>query len=484
MSETSEIIHLLHSSYRNTPKTLTRFPDRCNEVGYQKLHDKFCKTARLVAPSKKQNEAGLLIYQRQPVNIRMGTTWTDQIAFSKLQKKMGNDRWKDSYYTEHYRERAELAANVAVYCETPVLDTNPGHDTEEDAGELQTYEQSLPKSYLTIRVLNLIGLAFDNARQPDYMAFAEEGNPRNPSLEDAKKWLQPHVAGQLQKVEAVLDWADTNKKPIRYMHLPGVGCGYFAGNMPIEAVWRDLSKKAILKWRKAWPDLFVDTDWIYVGRSAGLHTKWRQLEKEHGLQHCLFVNAWDPHSFVGNGNLSDDSLDGWYGRYTAMAVLCWPGTNPYLLRDDYFIDSTPVNTDTKTGKAKKGRTPGPAKASAKKPATKLEMVKKPTKAKKHTKAKKPTKTPPKKTIKSKEWRDVHDDPGLIQSKNCANFNTEDKCPQKKACTWRPYRPRCTPKCYRMTKKELLGEYPINHDDPRKKKGLQRQKREYVLGRRG
>ena len=482
MSEMDEIIHLFHSSY----STRFRFPDWCNGVAYQKLHDKFCKTARLVAPSKKKNEAGLLIYQRQPVNIMMNTTGTDQIAFSKLQKKMGDERWKDSYYTEHYRQRAELAVNVAVYCETPVLDTNPGHDTEASTRKLQTYEQSLPKSFLTIRVLNLIGLGFDNLRQPDYMAFAEIGNPRNPSLEDAKDWLRPRVAGQLQKVEAVLDWAATNKKPIRYMHLPGVGCGYFAGNMPIEAVWSDLSEEAILKWRKAWPDLHVDTDpELYTGGSAGLHTKWRQLDTKHGLQHCLFVNAWDPHSFVGNGNLADNSLDGWYGRYTAMAVLCWPGTNPYLLLDDYFIDSTPVRqyTDTKTGKAKKGRTPGPEKSSAKKPATKLETVKKPTKVKKLTKAKKPTKTPPKKTIKSKKWRDVHDDPRSIQSRKCANFNTEDKCPQKQACTWRPYRPRCTPKCYRMTKKEVL-DTPINDDDPRKKKWVQRQKREYLLGRRG
>ena len=56
----------------------------------------------------------------------------------------------------------------------------------------------------------------------------------------------------------------------------------------------------------------------------------------------LFVNAWDPWSFVGNGNARDASLDGHMGRCTMMALLCWPKTNPSL---------TYVHTDL--GKAQK-----------------------------------------------------------------------------------------------------------------------------------
>ena len=48
------------------------------------------------------------------------------------------------------------------------------------------------------------------------------------------------------------------------------------------------------------------------------------------LQKTLFVNAWDPFSMVGNGNAKDDSLDGQWGRISAMAVLCWPLTNPHI----------------------------------------------------------------------------------------------------------------------------------------------------------
>ena len=44
----------------------------------------------------------------------------------------------------------------------------------------------------------------------------------------------------------------------------------------------------------------------------------------------LIVNAWDPHSLVGNGNAADNSLDGFVGRHTAVAVLCWPAVNTRL----------------------------------------------------------------------------------------------------------------------------------------------------------
>ena len=44
----------------------------------------------------------------------------------------------------------------------------------------------------------------------------------------------------------------------------------------------------------------------------------------------LHINAWDPSSFVGNGNELDNTLDGGWGRATLMAPLCWPLSNPYM----------------------------------------------------------------------------------------------------------------------------------------------------------
>ncbi len=42
------------------------------------------------------------------------------------------------------------------------------------------------------------------------------------------------------------------------------------------------------------------------------------------------ANAWDPWSMLGNGNAGDDSLDGVWGRHTALAATGWPPNNPAM----------------------------------------------------------------------------------------------------------------------------------------------------------
>jgi hypothetical protein len=51
----------------------------------------------------------------------------------------------------------------------------------------------------------------------------------------------------------------------------------------------------------------------------------------------LYMNAWDPHSVVGNGNEADGSLDGWFGRLSDLAFLCTPATNPAMLRPEAYV---------------------------------------------------------------------------------------------------------------------------------------------------
>lgn len=46
------------------------------------------------------------------------------------------------------------------------------------------------------------------------------------------------------------------------------------------------------------------------------------------LEETVLVNAWDPWSLIGNGNVFDNSLDGYWGRCSNMAVLGWLRTNP------------------------------------------------------------------------------------------------------------------------------------------------------------
>ena len=48
------------------------------------------------------------------------------------------------------------------------------------------------------------------------------------------------------------------------------------------------------------------------------------------LGNRLFVNAWDCWSMPGNGNSWDGSADGFWGRSTAISLLCWPLSNPQI----------------------------------------------------------------------------------------------------------------------------------------------------------
>ena len=111
----------------------------------------------------------------------MNTSGTNWKAFKQLQKNLPNklgwgcpSDWENSYYTTVFIKWRILAVNVAVYCETPVSDTY----------------STLSPDFLTIRVLNLVGLGFDTSEQPDHQAFAQK-NYAKPDKEAAKKWLQP-----------------------------------------------------------------------------------------------------------------------------------------------------------------------------------------------------------------------------------------------------------------------------------------------------
>ena len=48
------------------------------------------------------------------------------------------------------------------------------------------------------------------------------------------------------------------------------------------------------------------------------------------LEKTLFVNNWNPHSYAGNGNFRDDSIDGYFGRVSSIALLSCPFTNGYI----------------------------------------------------------------------------------------------------------------------------------------------------------
>jgi hypothetical protein len=53
---------------------------------------------------------------------------------------------------------------------------------------------------------------------------------------------------------------------------------------------------------------------------------WPAVVGDYG-PNALYVNAWNPHSMIGNGNCEDGSVDGVIGRMTNAVALGWPRSN-------------------------------------------------------------------------------------------------------------------------------------------------------------
>ncbi len=191
-----------------------------------------------------------------------------------------------------------LAPNIAIYCKTPVRDGD------------------LPE----VHIINVIGCALD-AAGPDFQYF----------LEDPKKMvsrLKVFYRGVFLKV---FECAKRLSLPIVCMSL--VGALNFAKLYPggknafKKDVWIPEFRKVI----RGYPNIEI----VFMGSGDFAEEfvdvgYFPDLLAHINPKKTLLVNAWDPFSFVGNGNNKDNSLDGFIGRNTACAMLCWPLVNSHM----------------------------------------------------------------------------------------------------------------------------------------------------------
>lgn len=227
-----------------------------------------------------------LVLQREPVNIAMSRRYNHEMLFNRF----GYTRGAYSKCTAEF-----LMPHIAAYCKTPFVSRDG-------------------LSRVDMHVINAIGIAFDSAEQPDYCYFFRNG--RIP--EDRWEKLIARMS---------LTWrfifTCARAKGLRSIYLTQVGGGYFAHllNQDPSKNYQRLRSLTLEPVKAEFPEIVVE-DLRAIFDNVFAH--------EDVLQNSLLVNAWDPWSMVGNGNGRDDSLDGMYGRFSAMAVLCWPKTNPYL----------------------------------------------------------------------------------------------------------------------------------------------------------
>jgi hypothetical protein len=219
--------------------------------------------------------------QREPVNIAMERYYDKHQLSQKFGHELGG-------YSES--TRLKLMPNIAIYCKTPM---------SSSGGEKAV-----------VHVINAVAYAFDSAKQPDYQYFF----PLNET-----KWKE--LVRRMSEMWTFI-FVCAKRKGLKRIYLSDVGGGAFAGLLAHPYDYPRLKRESLDGVQAKYSGIDVQVlpripDFVFG--------EGRELVKN-----SLLVNAWDPWSMVGNGNSKDNSLDGFFGRCSALAVLAWPRTNPCI----------------------------------------------------------------------------------------------------------------------------------------------------------
>ena len=237
-----------------------------------------------------------LATEREPVNIAMNRYYDQE----KLDRYFG---YKTGAYGELSKNGTTQPPQIAVACVTPV------HYKDE---------------VRNVAVVNLIGMAFDNPQQPDYKLLIKNGQL------DKERLLQIMVNAYKMAFKAATlmnrgtlccsPIGDVAFRPAKFYRTPQIFVD-------------EVVKPAVEKARESFPD--INTMWAqypnfdvpsaFFGKPPSKTTMWTE-----DLENRLFVNAWDCWTMLGNGNEGDHSADGFWGRSSAISLLGWPMSNPYI----------------------------------------------------------------------------------------------------------------------------------------------------------
>jgi hypothetical protein len=233
---------------------------------------------------EKFEDVEKMVYCREPCNIAMNRLYDE----AKLSQKFG-------YTIGAYAESNEkkLMPNISIYCKTPIRANGQQKD---------------------IHVINVVGYAFDSTEQPDYRYFFTGGAVDLDKMQEL-----------VDKMKVMWNFCFQCAKDLglKRIYIADVGGGAFSTylNRSPETQYATLKEQSLGPVARAYPN--IETSRLGMVPHA-------IFSGEMSTEDSLFVNAWDPWSMVGNGNAADNSLDGFFGRCTAMAVLCWPPLNPSI----------------------------------------------------------------------------------------------------------------------------------------------------------
>lgn len=289
-------------------KVIGAFPDWSMRALIENYKD-LGTTARVyyTGDADQQKLVQTLITEREPINITNKRYYGEDA----LKKKFG---WRRSHYARYYEKEQGLPPNLAVFTRALV---RPPSGKE-----------------FKINVLNSVGFAFDEPNQADYKHFSTHHFI-------GVKIAYRHMFALIFKA--------ARDQEAKTLVMSMVGANNFASKYPRgrdafrTEVWEPEFRQALENSSKKPKVLFMGAGiagFTPIGKFPELLDDFKE---QHGpFEDALFVNAWDPHSMAGNGNAFDNSLDGWIGRFSSIAVSAWPLTNAALLNPENYIAVAPT----------------------------------------------------------------------------------------------------------------------------------------------
>lgn len=249
-----------------------------------------------------------LVREREPVNIEMKRYYSE----SKLQYYFG---YKRGYYGKCLNSKKSITPpNFVVYTPTKVINFKK-----------------------KIHILNVIGLAFDNRKQLDYKNYMKISE--KPLGKDDKHifYCKKFYISLFKLI-----FKTAIKLKINNIVMSLVGANNFAKlwnggpNKFQKDIWLPIFDNIANKYNEL-NVMFMGGNVLNYENVGYFPELLNHSKIKNNLNDILFINAWDCWSIPGNGNNMDNSLDGYIGRNTQIAINGTSLTNPYLLEDKNYI---------------------------------------------------------------------------------------------------------------------------------------------------
>lgn len=242
--------------------------------------------------------------EREPVNIASKRYYYKR----KLKKYFG---WKHSAHQEHWDSYKLLGPVVSIYCHTPIK--NALLNTK-------------------VNIMNSVGIALDDKQQPDYKFFKNIRNRKHRLIKFKCRLEEAYLHLFQQAIQSHM------KEVVLCFLGGGAFSEYFDELFPTVSYLKDCYIPCVCsalektKYKHKISIIGVEQN-VIPSDKLKIHKYYEHFPNfinDIDTKFTLIQNAWDPHSIAGNGNASDNSLDGYMGRCTAIGALCWRVTNPYM----------------------------------------------------------------------------------------------------------------------------------------------------------